>query len=118
LCKTIYGLVQSGRKFHEKSINVLKVIGLYESKYDPCLWTMWDKKINHMIIYGIYVDDCLIARKEESVASLIDELKNNEFNLKIERNVNEYLSCCIEESKDKGKLTMIQPHLLTFESKF
>jgi hypothetical protein len=33
--------------------------------------------------------------------------------LKVERNVNEFLSCCIEESKDEGKLTMIQPHLLT-----
>jgi hypothetical protein len=54
----------------------------------------------------------LIIRKEESVVSLIDELKNHEFNLKVERNFNEYLSCCIEESKDEGKLTMIQPHLL------
>jgi hypothetical protein len=27
--------------------------------------------------------------------------------------LNEYLSCCIEESKDEAKLTMIQPHLLT-----
>jgi hypothetical protein len=27
--------------------------------------------------------------------------------------VNEYLSCCIEESKDEAKLTMIQLHLLT-----
>jgi hypothetical protein len=27
--------------------------------------------------------------------------------------MNEYLSCCIEESKDEAKLTMIQPHVLT-----
>jgi hypothetical protein len=27
--------------------------------------------------------------------------------------VNEYLSCCIEESKDEAKYTMIQLHLLT-----
>jgi hypothetical protein len=40
-------------------------------------------------------------------------LKKHKFNLKVERNVNEYLSCCIEESKDERKLTMIQPHLLT-----
>jgi hypothetical protein len=33
--------------------------------------------------------------------------------LNVERSVNEYLSCCIEESKNEGKLTMIQPHLLT-----
>jgi hypothetical protein len=44
---------------------------------------------------------------------LIDELKKYEFNLKVEKNVNEYLSCCIEESKDETKFIMIQPHLLT-----
>jgi hypothetical protein len=45
LKKTIYGLVQSNRKFYEKLINVLKVIGFYGSKSDPCLWTMWDEKV-------------------------------------------------------------------------
>jgi hypothetical protein len=74
---------------------------------------MWDEKVNHMIIIGIYVDDCLIIGKEKSIDHLIDELKRNEFNLKVERNVNEYLSCCIEKSKDDRKHTMIQPHLLT-----
>jgi hypothetical protein len=113
LRKTIYGLIQSARKFYEILINVLKVIGFYGSKSDPCLWTMGDKKVNHMIINGIYVDDCLIIGKEVNIESLIDESNKHQFNLKVERNVNEYLSCCIEESKDEGKLTMIQPHLLT-----
>jgi hypothetical protein len=63
LKKTIYGLVQSARKFHEKLINVLKVIGFYGSKSDPCLWTMWNEKVNHMIIIGIYVNDCLTIGK-------------------------------------------------------
>jgi hypothetical protein len=40
LRKTIYGLVQSARKFYEKLIEVLKVIGFEGSKSDPCLWTM------------------------------------------------------------------------------
>jgi hypothetical protein len=74
---------------------------------------MWDEKINHMIIIGMYVEDCLIIGKEEIINFLIDELKKYEFILKVERNVNEYLSFCIEESKDERKLTMIQPHLLT-----
>jgi hypothetical protein len=43
---------------------------------------------------------------------LIDESKNHESSLKIKRNIKEYLSCCIEESKDEGKLTTIQLHLL------
>jgi hypothetical protein len=113
LRKTIYGLIQSTRKFDEKLINVLKVIGFHGSKSDPCLWTMCDEKVNNMIIIGIYFDDCLIIGKEESIECLIDELEKNEFNLKVERNVNEYLSCSIEESKDEAKLTMIQLHLLT-----
>jgi hypothetical protein len=113
LRKNIYGLVQSARKFYEKLINVLKVNGFHGSKSNPCLWTMWDEKVNHVIIIGIYVDDCLIIGKYESIDCLIDKLKKHEFNLKVERNVNEYLSCCIEESKDERKLTMIQPHFLT-----
>jgi hypothetical protein len=50
-----------------------------------------------MIIIRIYVDDCLIIGKGESIDCLIDELKKYEFNLKVEKNVNKYLSCCIEE---------------------
>jgi hypothetical protein len=93
LRKTIYGLVQSARKFYEKIINVLKVIGFHGSKSDPCLWTLWDEIVNHMIIIRIYVNDCLIIGEEESFECLIDELKKHEFNLKVERNVNKYLSC-------------------------
>jgi Reverse transcriptase (RNA-dependent DNA polymerase) len=59
LRKTIYGLVQSARKFYEKLIEVLKVIGFEASKSDPCLWTMWDSVMNHMLIVGIYINDFL-----------------------------------------------------------
>jgi hypothetical protein len=69
--------------------------------------------VNHMLIVGNYVDDCLIFGKESSVSSLLEELKKHEFNLKIEKNVKEYFSCCFVETKEEGKLTMIQPHLLT-----
>jgi hypothetical protein len=113
LKKTIYGLVQSARNFYEKLINFLKVIGFHGRKSDPCLWTMWDEKVNDMIIIKIYVENCLIIGKNNGIDCLIDELKKHEFNLKVDKNVNEYLSFCIEESKDEAKLTMIQPHLLT-----
>jgi hypothetical protein len=60
------------------------------------LWTMRDEKFNHMIIIGIYVEDCLKIENDESIDYLIDELKKHEFDLKVERKVNEFLSCCIE----------------------
>jgi hypothetical protein len=57
---------------------------------------MRDEKFNHMIIIGIYVEDCLKIENDESIDYLIDELKKHEFDLKVERKVNEFLSCCIE----------------------
>jgi hypothetical protein len=74
---------------------------------------MCDEKVNHMMIIGIYVENCLIIGKNESIDCLIDELKKDEFNLKVEKKMNKYLSCCIEESNDERKPTMIKPHILT-----
>jgi hypothetical protein len=85
LRKTIYGLVQSAKIFYEKLIDVLKVIGFEERKSDPCLWTMWDSVVNHMLMIGIYVDDCLIIGKESSISNLLEELKKHEFNLKMKK---------------------------------
>jgi hypothetical protein len=48
---------------------------------------MWDSVVNHMLITGIYVDDCLIIGKESSISNLLEELKKHEFNLKIEKDV-------------------------------
>jgi hypothetical protein len=73
---------------------------------------MWDEEARHITMIGIYVDDCLIIGKESSITNLIEEFKKHEFSLKIEKDVKEYLSCCIVESKDKRKLTMVQPHQL------
>jgi hypothetical protein len=93
-------------------IDILKVIGFEGSKSDPCLWTVWDSVVNNMLIIGIYVNDCLIIGKESSISNLLEGLKKHKFNLKIEKDVVEYLSCHIVESKNEAKLTMIQPHLL------
>jgi hypothetical protein len=61
---------------------------------------------------GINVDDCLIIGTESSISNLFEEFKKHEFSLKIEKDVKEYLSCCIVESKDKREVTMVQSHLL------
>jgi hypothetical protein len=92
---------------------MLKLIGFEVSKSGSCLWTMWDSIMNHMFIVGIYVDNCLIIAKESSVSKLLEEMKKHEVNLKIEKDLVEYLSCCTVETKNEAKLTMIQPHLLT-----
>jgi hypothetical protein len=85
LRKTIYRLVQSAKKFYEKLIDVLKVIGFEGRKSDPSLWKMWDSVVNHMLIIGIYVNDCLIIGKESSISNRLEELKKREFNLKLRK---------------------------------
>ena len=118
LHKTIYGLVQSAREFYKKLIDVLKVIGFVSSKSDPCLLTKWDSNIENVILIGIYVDDCLVIGKNDSIDALIVELEKH-FSLKVERNVVDYLSCNIIGMNKENKFVIIQPHLITrLEEKF
>ena len=110
LNKTIYGLVQSAREFYKRLIEVLKSIGFIENKSDPCLLSKWDKE--DVMLIGIYVDDCIVIGKEEQISKLIDDLKSSGFNLKIENNLTDYLSCRIIENKERGEILVMQPHLI------
>jgi hypothetical protein len=42
---------------------------------------------------GIYVDDCLAIGKRDKIDKLIVALKTSGFNLKVENNLTDYLSC-------------------------
>ena len=64
------------------------------------------------MLIEIYVDDCIVIGKEEQISKLIDDLKSSEFNLKIESNLTDYLSCCIIENKERGEILVMQPHLI------
>ena len=101
LNKTIYGLVQSAREFYKRLIEVLKSVGFIENKSDPCLLSKWDKE--GVMLIGIYVDDCIVIGKEEQISKLIDDLKSGGFNLNIENNLTDYLSCRIIENKERGE---------------
>ena len=111
LKRTIYGLVQSAREFYKKFTDVLKIIGFSGSKSDPCLWTKWTD--NHVILIGIYVDDCLVIGDEEKIKNLVDELKIHGFNLKVEEELVDYLSCRIIENEHNNSILMLQPHLIS-----
>jgi Reverse transcriptase (RNA-dependent DNA polymerase) len=108
LTKTIYGLVQSAREFYKK---VLEWIGFKENKSDPCLLSKWSQ--NDILIIGIYIDDCLVIGKELQINQLIVELKENGFSLRIENNLNDYLSCCVIEDEDMNQILILQLHTLT-----
>jgi Reverse transcriptase (RNA-dependent DNA polymerase) len=117
LKKTIYGLVQSAREFYNKLLSTLKSMGFIENKSDPCLLSKWTNE--DIILIGIYVDDCLVVGKMEGIQRVIEDLKMNGFNLKVESSLKDYLSCCVIEDSIQKSILNLQQHLINnLEAKF
>ena len=58
------------------------------------------------------MDDCLVVGKELQVEKLIVALKENGFNLKIENNLRDYLSCHVVEDVKLNRILILQSHLI------
>jgi hypothetical protein len=84
--------------------------GFKENKSDPCLLSKWQE--DNVMLIEIYVDDCLVIGTEDRIAKLIDDLKKNGFNLKVENSLKDYLSCRVIETKNLRQITILQPHLI------
>jgi hypothetical protein len=117
LTKTIYGLVQSAREFYKKFTATLKLIGFKGKKSDPYLLLKWIQ--DGVIMIGIYVDDCLVIVKHDGIDEMIVELKTSRFNLKVENNLTDYLSCQLIENEESKEILILQPHQINnLEAKF
>ncbi|GBM89165.1 Retrovirus-related Pol polyprotein from transposon TNT 1-94 [Araneus ventricosus] len=97
LNKAIYGLKQAARAWHLKIGESLIKYGFEQSKADPCLFKFANNG-NPMYII-VYVDDLLIAGKEEDIRKIIKELEE-EYELKNLGEVNYYLGINIERTKE------------------
>ena len=117
LNKAIYGLVQAARQYYKKFTNELKKRGYEGGDVDPCLLM---KNIDGNPIYmSIYVDNTLIVGKEEAINKTIKDMEDSGFKLKIEGNMDDYLSCEISPDKSGHGVYIHQPHLLKkMENKF
>jgi hypothetical protein len=60
-------------------------MGFIENKSDPCLLSKWNE--DNVILIGIYVDDCLVIGKNDKIQKVIEDLKVNGFNLKVENSL-------------------------------
>ena len=56
LGKTIYGLKQAAKCWHDTLLETLKSLGLSQLKTEPCIVTNEDRSL----IVGFYVDDLII----------------------------------------------------------
>jgi hypothetical protein len=60
----------------------------------------------------LYGDDCLCIGDDAAIEDLIDSLKSHGLNLKVDRDLRDYLSCEIHFSHDKSKAILHQSHII------
>ena len=88
-----------------------------EGTVDPCLFHRVADKIR--VYFGLYVDDNLLIRDPPAIKEPIHDLKENGSVLKIDDNLNNYLSCDIRFLAKQDKAWIGQPHLIAnLEDKF
>lgn len=65
------------------------------------------------IVYiALYVDDCYCVGHEEAIQDTITKIIANGFDVKVEDDLTDYLSCNILFNKNKTKAWLGQPHLI------
>jgi hypothetical protein len=108
LTKTIYGLVQSAREFYKKFMATLKSIGFNVNKSQ-----------DGVIMIRIYVDGYLVIGKRDKINELIVALKTSGFNLNVENNLTDYLSCKLTENAESKIILLLKLHPINnLETKF
>ena len=75
LCKTLYGLKQSGHRWYQKLVEILvKNLRFKLYEVDQAIFIKWSKKT--LIIIVIHIDDCTIAMSTNCIGYLV--LKSHE----------------------------------------
>ncbi|GJR50686.1 ribonuclease H-like domain-containing protein [Tanacetum coccineum] len=80
LQKSLYGLKQTPRKWHQKLTSVLKVFGFEQSKNDFSLYTK--SAGESFVVLLVYVDDILITGNDMTEINNCKKLLNSEFMIK------------------------------------
>ena len=110
LDKTIYGLVQSARRYGMKFANWMRSIGFKQCGCDPCL--MMRKDASGTCYVLTYVDDNLVIGDDKAIQALLKDVERSEFTVTTEDKLKDYLSCEIITDKTGKKAWIGQPHMV------
>jgi len=81
LKKALYGLKQAGKQWNDKLNEELLGMNFRRIKSEPCLYVKFDNNKNIICILSVYVDDILIAGKENEINNVKESIKER-FNIK------------------------------------
>jgi hypothetical protein len=80
------------------------------SPVDPCFWIKNSEF--GIVMFAVYVDNCLIVGSKEGIQDMINCLKNCDLGFKIEDNLTDYLSCKIQNNQATKTTYIMKPHLI------
>ena len=109
LRKSLYGLKQASLNWHNMLKTALLSRGFVESVSDPCVYITKD------LIVLVYVDDCILISKNESVITdFVQSLHNGPENFVFteEGSLESYLGVCISKLSGTEGFIMSQPLLI------
>ena len=107
LHKSLYGLCEAPRLWHEHLKGALKKAGLKPSALDPCLW------YGKSVMLAFWVDDViLISPKEEIMTQLCKRLEEAGLELTDEGELANFLGLTVEYNKEERSVTLSQKGLI------
>ena len=100
LNKSLYGLKQAGKNWHDHVSQFLLDIGMTRSSIDPCLF-LFHRSDGKIALLSIYVDDILITGDAtETISEIVDKLKL-EYNVQDLGDVYHLLGMIVERDRIK-----------------
>ena len=106
LQKSIYGLKQSSRCWNVALESQLRKMGFTQSKFDPCIYMSVGENTFYM---SVYVDDMILAGKDEAKMKSIKEELSSRFDIKDLGKLSYFLGMSIIQNKEENKIWMGQP---------
>ncbi len=106
LHKTLYGLKQSSREWNKEFVDGILKLGLIQSKYDPCLFTL--KNSEGVLYITVYVDDIVLISNNNHLISWFKSSINKKFEMTDQNELHWLLGMKIERNRSKKTISISQ----------
>ena len=106
ICRSIYGLPQSGRNHYVRFTGQLLELGFEQSKNDPCLFTL--RKDGEILRLVLWVDDAVITTSSEELWVFVRDAIHSVSPLGKEGNLEWVLGMQVEQDLEAGTISLNQ----------